>query len=141
MLVDRSPCSEPFFDPFSEVKRPLISGLCRGFKNFDVGSLFIYVTKVDPKVLEKIKLNYDVKRTQYFGVAALRIKKIHSNHEEASKAYSPSRYVAEPLITQYQPNLAYSREPISAATINSCITGVEVKREGKKAIEKKVNPT
>jgi hypothetical protein len=40
-LIDRSPCQDPFFDPFAapQDRRPVISGLCRGraMRNFRVG--------------------------------------------------------------------------------------------------------
>jgi hypothetical protein len=38
-LTDRSPCQDPFFDPFAEPekRRPVISGLCRGIKVFHEG--------------------------------------------------------------------------------------------------------
>jgi hypothetical protein len=44
LLVDRSPCPDPFLDPdaSSEERRPIISGLCRGLKqHFQQGNIYI----------------------------------------------------------------------------------------------------
>ncbi|KRE70885.1 hypothetical protein [Paenibacillus sp. Soil750] len=141
LLVDRSPCSDPFFDPFTKhtERRPIISGLCRGLKNFSVGDLFIYVTKIDPKVILDLKISSNG-TPMYFGVAVLRFTKLYASHLEASRHYEPKQYVAEPEITDYPPNLSFTIEPIVANSINCCITGVSENRENKKTIHRKFVP-
>lgn len=127
-LVDRSPCSDPFFDPFSSIndRRPLISGLCRGLRNFNIGDTYIYVTRVDRKIYKDLRLEDDGQGPLYFGVAALEISKLYSSHEEASAAYAPRQYVVNPSLTNYPPNLAFNpchkSWPEVATHHESCIT-------------------
>src|SRR4051794_24561694 len=57
LLVDRSPCCDPFFDPFAgkaSERVPTISGLCRCWKGFQVGLRVVYVTRLDRRVAEEI---------------------------------------------------------------------------------------
>jgi hypothetical protein len=52
LLTDRSQCQDPFFDlfaPSARDRRPMITGLCRCFKNFTVGDRYVYVTRLCPE--------------------------------------------------------------------------------------------
>src|SRR5689334_3199776 len=79
LLVDRSPCHDPFFDhyaPSPQDRRPLISGLCRCLKNFQPGDRFLYVTKIDPKLGREFGIRIGSGRPHYFGVAALVVRRV-----------------------------------------------------------------
>lgn len=135
MLVDRSPCTDPFFDPFafSSERRPLISGLCRARKNFNVGDVYIYVTRIDKSILKDLGIANIINSPTYFGVAALRIKKVYNSHEEASLAFTPRRYIVNPNLTPYPPNLAFNScgskaSPEAAVDKDSCIIFDEKRR-------------
>jgi hypothetical protein len=127
-LTDRSPCQDPFFDPFEapERRRPLISGLCRVLKNFEVGDRFIYIARVDPGVASRLEL--DAAANNYFAVAALRVTRVWESHREAATAFASRQYVALPTPTPYPPNLAFTREPEAAAARVCCITFDERKK-------------
>jgi hypothetical protein len=127
-LTDRSPCQDPFFDPFEapERRRPLISGLCRVLKNFEVGDRFIYIARVDPGVASRLEL--DAAANNYFAVAALRVARVWESHREAATAFASRQYVALPTPTPYPPNLAFTREPEAAAARVCCITFDERKK-------------
>ena len=122
LLTDRSPCQDPFFDPFEapERRRPLISGLCRVLKNFEVGDRFIYVAHVEPGVARRLEL--DTEASNYFAVAALRVKRVWESHREAAAAFMSRRYVPSPAPTPHPPNLAFARQPEAAAARGCCIT-------------------
>lgn len=118
LLVDRSICQEPFLDQFAppgETPRPLISGLCRKLKNFSIGDIFIYITRVDPSLFATLGIPAGSGPSCYFPVAALQVKHVHSSHLKAARTFSPRRYVSAPLITPYPPNLAHEPTPIAAA--------------------------
>jgi hypothetical protein len=128
-LTDRSPCQDPFFDPFAEPqdRRPVISGLCRGIKNFSVGDRFIYIARIAEGVAKRLELA-DPHDSNYFAVAALRICRVWDGQQEAAAAFTTRRYVASPSPTPYPPNLAFSRRPEAAAARGCCITFDERKR-------------
>lgn len=122
-LTDRSPCQDPFVDPFAEPdeRRPLISGLCRGLKNFDVGDRYIYIARIGPGVAKVLKLDNPT-GDNYFAVAGLRVKRVWETHQAAARSFTSRQYVALPTSTPYPPNLAFSRVPEAAAARVSCIT-------------------
>jgi hypothetical protein len=122
-LTDRSPCQDPFVDPFAEPqdRRPVISGLCRGIKNFSIGDRFIYIARIADGVAKRLKLA-DPYGSNYFAVAALRVTHVWESHREAATAFTSRQYVALPTPTPYPPNLAFSREPEAAAARVCCIT-------------------
>jgi hypothetical protein len=118
LLVDRSICQEPFLDQFAppgETPRPLISGLCRKLKNFSLGDIFIYITRVDPALFSTLGIPAGSGPSCYFPVAALQVKHVHSSHLKAARTFTPRRYVSAPLITPYPPNLAHNPTPRAAA--------------------------
>jgi hypothetical protein len=117
-LIDRSPCQDPFFDPFatSADRRPMISGLCRGraMRNFRVGDCFIYITRIDPRIVPYFATR-NVTGPCYFAVAALRVVRVWPTHEVAAANFAPRRYVSVPEHTPYPPNLAFADHPEAAA--------------------------
>ena len=130
LLVDRSPCVDPFFDPYAapQDRRPLISGLCRGIRYFQPGDRFLYVARIDHHVhLElakryaKMQINPADRTPHYFGVAALRVERVWETHAEAASTFEPRRYVVAPDPTPYPPNLAHARLPAGAVMRESCI--------------------
>lgn len=130
LLVDRSPCVDPFFDPYAspQDRSPLISGLCRGIKNFHPGDRFLYVARIDHHVhLELTKLYPDLKiassdwTPHYFGVAALRVIRVWETHATAAAEFEPRQYVVAPDPTPYPPNLAHASRPAGAVARESCI--------------------
>jgi hypothetical protein len=62
-----------------------------------------------------------VSGARYFGVAALRVKKVYETHEDAAKAFTSRRYVVSPTPTPYPPNLAHEPYPKGAVARESCI--------------------
>lgn len=126
LLVDRSPCTDPYFDPFANTndRRPVISGLCRARRNFNIGDIYIYVTRIDRRIFSNLSLESSDSAPKYYGVAALKIKKVYNSHDEASRSFSSRQYVANPKITPYPPNLAFkscgSKTMPEAATEKDC---------------------
>lgn len=130
LLADRSPCTEPFFDPYADPadRRPLISGLCRGRKNFTCGERFVYVTPVHRVVLRQLACQYphlafDARdqSQHYFGVAALTVIRVWESHAAAAQDFVPRRYVVDPVCTPYPPNLAHGDPPGGAVSRESCV--------------------
>jgi hypothetical protein len=115
-LIDRSPCQDPFFDPFAapDRRRPVISGLCRAIRNFRVGDRFIYIARVDRRVARRLGI-VDAAGPRYFAVAALRVVRVWESHQIASTDFTPRQYVAVPPVTPYPPNLAFANHPEAAA--------------------------
>ena len=72
LLIDRSPCQDPFFDPLAapQQRRPVISGLCRGraMRNLHVGDRFMYITRIAPAVAGQLGLATN-QGSLYFAVA------------------------------------------------------------------------
>jgi len=58
----------------------------------------------------------------YFAVAALRVKRVWQDHQEAAGTFTPRQYVALPTPTPYPPNLAFSRHPEAADAMVCYIT-------------------
>lgn len=129
LLVDRSPCVDPFFDPYAcpQDRQPIISGLCRGIKNFHIGDQFLYVARIDHRVHLELAKRYDNLKEpsdwtpHYFGVAALRVTQVWETHAVASTDFAPRRYVVAPASTPYPPNLAHARLPSGAMARENCI--------------------
>ena len=123
LLCDRSPCQDPFFDLFAAApgeRRPMISGLCRCTKNFNIGDRYVYVTKLCPDAGKR--LNVDLRHgSRYLGVASMVVVEVAPSHEDASREFQPRRYVAAPFETPYPPGLAHDERPIAAASHGSCI--------------------
>jgi hypothetical protein len=128
LLVDRSPCTDPFFDPYasSEERRPIISGLCRCIKNFRQGDTYIYITRVNHKVCHELGIPTENTTATYLGIAALSVAKVYESHAEAAATFTPRRYVVAPDPTPYPPNLAHDSH-MPAVLRESCI--VSLKRE------------
>jgi len=125
LLVDRSPCQDPFFDPYassSEERRPLISGLCRGIKWYQEGDQFIYISRIDYKVSQELGIHINLPGPYYFGVVMLTVKKVWDSHAKAAKDFEPRRYVVAPLETSYPPNLAHAPETVAAVARESSIS-------------------
>jgi hypothetical protein len=123
LLIDRSPCQDPFFDPYAAneaTRRPLISGLCRCLKWFDTDDLLIYVTRLSSTVAKVMGLP-ESSGPRYLGVAALRVQDTWNSHAEAAADFRARRYVASPEITPYPPNLAFAPSPQAAAARGSSI--------------------
>jgi hypothetical protein len=130
ILADRSPCTDPFFDLYAAPhdRRPLISGLCRGLKNFRRGDRMIYVARVDNHVQRALAQIYpDLaidsrdRTTRYFGVAALRVIHVWDTHLAAAADFRPRRYVVAPDPTPYPPNLAHTCSKDAAVARESCV--------------------
>lgn len=131
LLVDRSPCSDPFLDPFapsSGERRPLVSGLCRGLKNFRRGDTFVYVTKIDPRVARALG-RAGQEESIYFGVAALEVRKVHCNHEAAANTFTARRFVAAPTASPCPPNLVITDEPTAAVDRRACVVHSPSKKQ------------
>jgi hypothetical protein len=82
MLSDRSPCQDPFFDLFADStlkRRPMITGLCRGLKNFEVGERYIYVTKLCREAAPSLDFSL---YSWYLGVASMVVVKVSPSHEK-----------------------------------------------------------
>jgi hypothetical protein len=126
LLVDRSPCTDPYFDPFSPPgsARPVISGLCRRRKHYTVGQRFVFITRVDRRVLSQLgRLPPSAGPDPwYFGVAAVSVRSIHPSHQHAAASFQSGKYAAAPSPTDYPPNLAHNPYPGAAAARESCIT-------------------
>jgi hypothetical protein len=118
LLIDRSPCQDPFFDPLAAPlqRRPVISGLCRGraMRNLNPGDRFLYITRIAPPVANQIGVHAHQGHS-YFSVAALRVVTVWQSHQEAAADFEPRRYVAKPTLTPYPPNLAFEPHPVAAA--------------------------
>lgn len=110
MAIDRSPCCDPFFDLYTEEKRPLVSGLCRAFKKHQLGDRFIYVTRVDGKAAADLGVPVEKGQLYYAMVASMTVVKVHASHEAAAATFSNRRYVHSPALTPYPPNLIASME-------------------------------
>jgi len=127
LLSDRSPCQDPFFDLFAHSageRRPMITGLCRCLRNFNVGDRYIYVTRLCPDAARRRKL--DIRHGPcYLGVASMIVMNVGSSHEGASREFHPCRYVVAPLRTPYPPGLAHNARPIAAVSRESCIIYAE----------------
>lgn len=121
-LIDRSPCQNPFFDPFAGPgdRRAVISGLCRScaMRNLHAGDRFIYITRIDARLGPRLGLVIGL-GSHYLAVAALRIMKVWQSHRDAAADFSPRQYVAEPESTPYPPNLA-SADNLDAAAARVC---------------------
>jgi hypothetical protein len=123
-LVDRSPCQEPFFDPYApspQLRRPLITGLCRCLRNFQPGDRYLYITRIDPRVCDDLGIRVAAGQPHYFGVAALVVGRVWESHAEAAATFRPRRYVVAPALTSYPPDLAHERKPTAAVARENCI--------------------
>jgi hypothetical protein len=129
LLTDRSPCQDPFFDPFADSahRRPLISGLCRALKDFRPGDRFIYITRIDPRLAGRCGVTA-AEGPSYFAVAALHVVNVWQSHRLAAADFSPRQYVTMPAPTPYPPNLAFAGEPVAAAASGCAIVYDECRR-------------
>lgn len=119
-FIDRSPCQDPYLDHFrpAEEATPLVSGLCRTWKNFHEGMTLIYLSLAGKRVLQAMG-NDTSKR--YFAVAALRVKKVWDSHEEYASSCPERSYVSEPSPTPFPPNLAVEPSMPNAKAQEGCI--------------------
>lgn len=94
LFIDRSPCSDPFFDP-SHVgqasHRPTIGNLCRPGLRLDLGNVRLYGARIDEKIDRK-KLEPFVSgwpssegNGLYAIVALLEVVRSYPNHQEAAR--------------------------------------------------------
>lgn len=129
LLVDRSPCTDPFLDPYSssEERRPIISGLCRCLKNFRKGDIYIYITRVNRRVCRALGIPMKNTMPCYLGIAALTVVHVHDAHAAAAATFTSRRYVVAPAPTTYPPNLAHDPQMPAAVLRESCI--VSLKRD------------
>jgi hypothetical protein len=128
LLVDRSPCTDPFFDPYAsseEEGRPIISGLCRCIKNFRQGDTYIYITRVNHKVCHELGIPTESATATYLGIAALTVVKVYESHAEAAETFTSRSYVVAPTPTPYPPNLAYESNTRAAVQRESCIVSLD----------------
>ncbi len=128
LLVDRSPCTDPFFDPYAsseEERRPIISGLCRCIKNFRQGDTYIYITRVNHKVCQALGIATENMTATYLGIAALTVVKVYESHAEAAATFTPRRYVVAPTPTPYPPNLAHESNTQAVVQRESCIVSLD----------------
>lgn len=127
LLVDRSPCTDPFFDPYasSEERRPIISGLCRCIKNFRQGDTYIYITRVDYRVCRELGIQTEKTTAIYLGIAALIVAWVYESHAEAAATFTSRRYVVAPTPTPYPPNLAHESDTRAAVQRQSCIVSLD----------------
>jgi len=143
LLSDRSQCQDPFFDLFaSDVRgrQPMITGLCRCFKNFNEGDRYIYVTRLCPEAVRE--RGRDPKRGPwYLGVASMIVIDVEDSHERAACRFSPRQYVAVPAETPYPPGLAHNQEPIAAVSKDSCIVHAISKTCGSASKEVALTPS
>lgn len=127
LLVDRSPCTDPFFDPYApskEERRPIISGLCRCIKNFQQGDTYIYITHVDPRVCRELDIQTENLNATYLGIAALTVIQVYESHAEAAATFTSRHYVVAPVPTPYPPNLAHEPDTRAAVQRESCIVSL-----------------
>jgi hypothetical protein len=127
MLSDRSQCQDPFFDlfaPSARDRQPMITGLCRCFRNFNLGDRYVYVTRLCGEAALERGLGPQG-GPWYLGVASMIVMKVDSSHERAASHFSTRRYVAVPSETPYPPGLAHNAEPVAAASRDSCIVHTE----------------
>jgi hypothetical protein len=131
LLVDRSPCTDPFLDPYTpskEERRLIISGLCRVNqikKYLRQGNTFIFITRVDHRVCRKLKIPTADERHTYLGIAALKIVREHASHEDAAKTFTSRRYIVAPDPTLYPPNLAHDLSTRVAVLRENCIVSLK----------------
>lgn len=118
-LTDRSPCMEPFFDHLNRNRGlGFISGLCRLRKNFELGQQFLYVTRVNEKVL---KLLGKSANEPYFAVAMLEVVAVHASHQDAAEKCQQGFYVCEGKETAYPPNLIPTNSSDQCVPADRCI--------------------
>jgi hypothetical protein len=143
LLSDRSQCQDPFFDVFAPSvrdRRPMITGLCRGFKTFNKGDRYVYVTRLCPEAALERELNPKF-GPWYLGVASMIVVEVESSHERAAGHFSPRRYVSVPTETPYPPGLAHNGEPVAAVSRDSCIVHAEVGTYGSASKEVSLTPS
>lgn len=124
LVVDRSQCTDPFFDlyPGVDTPRPLISGLCRPRQRYPLGEIYVYLTRVDPRVLVTLNRTASVVRAPaYLGICAIRVHQVHSSHEAASRSFHPKCYTSSKAPSRYPPNLAHQPYPGQALPRECCI--------------------
>jgi hypothetical protein len=143
LLSDRSQCQDPFFDlfaPSARDRQPMITGLCRCLRNFNVGDRYVYVTRLCSEAARQRGLN-PKHSPWYLGVASMIVTKVEGSHERAACHFSPRRYVAVPTGTPYPPGLAHNAEPIAAVSRDSCIVHTEFKTCGSAPKEVALTPS
>ena len=94
----------------------MVSRLCRGraMRNFRVGDCFIYITRIDPRIVQRFASG-TVASPHSFAVAAMRVVHVWPSHQIAATDFTTRRYVSMPVRTPYPPNLAFADHPEAAA--------------------------
>jgi hypothetical protein len=112
VLVDRSPCQDPFFDQFQKPSKrnPVISGICRCWKNFKKGQVFVYLAPLDRRVAKDLKREIPNPGRVYLGVAAMRVVDVKESHDDAISSFKQNQYVAFPKETSHPPNIIGTNE-------------------------------
>ncbi|MEK4486918.1 hypothetical protein MHH81_15320 [Psychrobacillus sp. FSL H8-0484] len=128
MLTDRSPCSDPFFDIYSNNKRPLLSGLCRAKKHYTIGDRYVYITKINKRICKEKGFIKNPSEIHYCLVASLIVKKTFDSHELAAESFKKSKFTVHPEETNHPPNLITSDLPECAISKDYCIVVSKAKK-------------
>ena len=128
-LVDRSPCMDPFFDPFNEGLGGYISGLCRGIKNFHMGQRLLYLTRPAPDISSLTRIG-----GKYFVVAHLQVEKIFESHEAAATCCKPGHYTDETRLTARPPNILASDDAEPCLPRDRCIVYEETSAKSQRPL-------
>lgn len=136
LWLDRSPCSEPFFDPLhvNTVNHyPTIGGICRPNLKLQVGDWRVYVAQIDPKIPpsdlapyvnpNRWPLSNNINGL-YAVVAVLEIVHVYPSHLCAEKTFAKGRpevlIPGQPAVTS-PPNLLVSNRPDHTVPRGWCI--------------------
>jgi hypothetical protein len=120
LLVDRSPCSDPFFDPFSpsdSARQAVIGGLCRGFVPAE-GTELLYITKLSRTAVKALGRT---EKVRYLAAAYLVVNEVVADHDLACKRFSPSHYVYRDRLTIRPPNVIGADQSAVAMPRESCL--------------------
>jgi hypothetical protein len=131
LLVDRSPCSDPFFDPFapSDAERQVtVSGLCRCFVP-QLGQEILYLTKICRTARHEIPNADAGSGFSHLVVAMIKVGQVFKSHEEAAKSFSPARFTIRGERTPRPPNVIGPNHLEAAVPLRSCLL-----REGPKRL-------
>jgi len=122
LLVDRSPCSDPFFDPYApdDSRRAVVSGLCRGFVPHE-GDEILYITRLSKEASAKRN------NARYLAVAHLLAEGRIKNHETALASFEPQHYVSREKLTSRPPNVIGPNHKDVAMPSRSCIIRPDAK--------------
>ena len=123
-LVDRSACQEPFLDvlePEIGKRRPLISGICRGFQP-SLGQRILYLTRLCPEAKHLYAPGADW--PVYMASALLEVSRVYENHDAAAITFDPGHYISMEKKTPFPPNIIPYSIPPSPMPQESCVVYV-----------------